>query len=409
MRIQSIEVKNFKSLDDFRLDLAKFTCLIGLNGSGKSTVLQFIDFLSQLVRGDMEAWLEERHWKRSDLRSKLIPRKKNIEFCVRFVNEHDEPAGRWEATYSPFDNRCTSERIDLLDFLLETKRDEINIVNLLPKSRSKFKDRSIPLAFSYEGSVLSALKTELLPPSIMRCKELIGAIKSLELLSPAFLRQRTRESSGSLGLGGQRLASFLHEIGSSKRQELVRHLKKVYPQLMGLTAKSLRGGWKQIEISEQYEGSRIMGIDLGHLFKPGVAIVKRMTTEARHINDGMLRLMAILAELETENRFLLFDEIENGINPELVEFVVDKLTQARQQVMVTTHSPMILNYLDDDTARAGVMYLYKTPRGATKSIPFFSIPSLAEKLTVMGPGEAFVDTNLTQLAEEIASMTPEEA
>ncbi len=40
--------------------------------------------------------------------------------------------------------------------------------------------------------------------------------------------------------------------------------------------------------------------------------------------------MAILAELATENRFLLFDEIENGINPELVEFVIDKLVNARQ-------------------------------------------------------------------------------
>ncbi len=133
-----------------------------------------------------------------------------------------------------------------------------------------------------------------------------------------------------------------------------------------------------------------------------------MTTEARHINDGMLRLMAIFAELETENQFLLFDEIENGINPELVEFVIDKLVQARQQVLVTTHSPMILNYLDDETAKAGVIYLYKTPQGCTKSVPFFSIPSLAEKLTVMGPGEAFVDTNLTQLSNEIAEMPGKE-
>jgi hypothetical protein len=76
-----------------------------------------------------------------------------------------------------------------------------------------------------------------------------------------------------------------------------------------------------------------------------------------------------------------------------------------KQVMVTTHSPMILNYLDDDIARKGILYLYKTRRGHTKSIPFFSIPSLAEKLTVMGPGEAFVDTNLIDLTDEIEAIT----
>jgi len=59
MRIKSIEANNFKSLVDFRIELAGFNCLIGLNGSGKSTVLQFIDFVSQLVRGDMKGWLNE--------------------------------------------------------------------------------------------------------------------------------------------------------------------------------------------------------------------------------------------------------------------------------------------------------------------------------------------------------------
>lgn len=122
----------------------------------------------------------------------------------------------------------------------------------------------------------------------------------------------------------------------------------------------------------------------------------------------MLRLIAILAELQNEeNHFLLFDEIENGINPELIEFVVDALTTCKQQVMVTTHSPMILNYLDDETAKAGVMYLYRTAEGFTRAIPFFSIRSIAKKLEVMGPGEAFVDTNLTDLAEEIASSLEE--
>ena len=35
MLIRRIEVDNFKSLDDFHLELSHFTCLIGLNGSGK--------------------------------------------------------------------------------------------------------------------------------------------------------------------------------------------------------------------------------------------------------------------------------------------------------------------------------------------------------------------------------------
>jgi len=49
MKVKKIKVNNFKSLVDFECPLDKFNCLVGLNGSGKSTVLQAFDFLSQQV------------------------------------------------------------------------------------------------------------------------------------------------------------------------------------------------------------------------------------------------------------------------------------------------------------------------------------------------------------------------
>lgn len=272
--------------------------------------------------------------------------------------------------------------------MLTTTSGEIEIICAKSSPPKGWKDLKSPITFSYEGSILSSLKEDLLPPSILECKKRIAEIKSLDLLAPEQLRQRTRESSGTLGLGGQNLASFLHEMSDSKRFDLISLLMKAYPRFTGLHAKSLRSGWKQLEISESYEGQES-------------GFFPAMTTEARHVNDGMLRMIAILAELQSENRFLLFDEIENGINPELVEFVIETLVETKKQVLVTTHSPMILNYLEDDVARDGVIYLYKTPQGLTQSIPFFSIPSLRKKLEVMGPGEAFVDTNLSELADEI--------
>jgi predicted ATPase len=114
--------------------------------------------------------------------------------------------------------------------------------------------------------------------------------------------------------------------------------------------------------------------------------------------------MAILTQLESDNDFLLFDEIENGINPEVIEYLIDHLVNARHQVLVTTHSPMILNYLEDKIARQGVIYLYKNSQGMTRSIKLFDIPSMAKKLQFMGPGEAFVDTDLTRLYQEVESL-----
>ncbi len=395
VQIKVIEVKNFKSLVDFEIHFPKFSCLIGLNGSGKSTFLQFIDFMSQLVRGDLKAWFAERKWKSTDLPSKLTE-KDDIEFRIFFCTENGINVGAWTATYSPTKNHCIHEVFEVLDAVIAVKVENgrVEVYNPLsdpPWQKELWKEE---IKFNYEGSILSVLKDEFLPPDILEIKKYLTKIKSLDLLAPEHLRQRTRESSGTLGRGGSNLASFIHEMSDSKREKLLETLKKVYPQLQGLSAKSLRSGWKQLEIIESFKGQES-------------GLFPKVTTKARHINDGLLRMIAIFAELDSENRFLLIDEIENGINPELVEFVIDTLVATRQQVLVTTHSPMILNYLDDEEAIEGVIYLYKTAKGHTKSIPFFSIPSLRKKLNVMGPGEAFVDTNLIELAEEIASMTKE--
>jgi len=60
----------------------------------------------------------------------------------------------------------------------------------------------------------------------------------------------------------------------------------------------MRSGWKKLIIQEQIKDT-ILEI------------------ESRHIADGLLRLFAVFAQLSLAQSFLLLDEIENGINPEL--------------------------------------------------------------------------------------------
>lgn len=384
MRVVQVSVDNFKSLVGFRTPLAKFSCLIGLNGAGKSTVLQFVDFLAQQVRGDVKGWLEERQWRGTDLHSRLSARK-IIEFEVWFSSEGTTRFGRWRAFFNTTKLHCTEEFVEAWPAVLHVKDGRYQIIDSLDTIAKADKPKEIP--FSYEGSVLSQLRESLLPPSLLEFKHFFSGVRSFDLLSPENLRHRTRDSAESIGRGGKGLPAFLHELGPSGREQLAARLRKVYPRLESLGTRALRSGWKQLEIQETY-GTR------------------PLITEARHINDGMLRLIAILAELQRERHpFLMFDEIENGINPEVVEFLLDSLVSTPQQVMVTTHSPMILNYLDDQVARDGVIYLYKTDQGQTRAVPFFRIPSMAEKLKVMGPGEVFADTDLTALIDEIVQVT----
>ena len=114
----------------------------------------------------------------------------------------------------------------------------------------------------------------------------------------------------------------------------------------------------------------------------------------------MLRLLAILAQQFSPLETLLFDEIENGINPEITEQVVDALVASPKQTIVTTHSPMVLNYLEDEIARQSVTLLYKRPDGRTQACRFFEIPSASQKLSCLAAGDAMLDLSLKDMAIE---------
>lgn len=384
--IKNIYIDNFKSLIDFELELTSFICLVGLNGAGKSTVLQALDFISQQMRGEIKEWLVERQWRSSDIGSKLTT-KKNIAIEIELESAVYGPI-KWEASFNRQSLRCTTEEAWCGDLRVLKVEDGELFTNKTTKKYGVRLEKST-IVFNYQGSILSQLKYEQLAPGLQVLKESLANIRSLDLLSPEHLRQRTRDSAGHLGLGGQKLSAFLHEQGVDARQRLLTKLQTVYPQLASIDTRSLRSGWKHLDITEQFAQ-------------------KPLKTPARHVNDGLLRLLAVLSQLASDEQFLLFDEIENGINPELVEFLVDALVESEHQVMVTTHSPVILNYLEDDVAKQGVVYLYKNTKGATQAIRLFDIPSLAEKLRFMGPGEAFIDTYLTELESEIQAIDQQE-
>ncbi len=393
--IKYIRINNFKSLVDFKCELNKFSCLIGLNGAGKSTVLQALDFLSQLMRGDVDSWLLSRQWDKSDLNSRLI-RTRNINFEV-VVNDEKWGDIIWQGSFNLTLLKCTQESVHInankrifnvedgqynIKSGLLTMQQEAKIIMQQGLHINTQQEATYRVVFKYDGSVLSSLMDSQLSEPLLILKNQLLQLKSLDLLAPDALRQRSRASDKDLGLGGEKLSAFLSELTPQQKQQLIEKLKMVYPAFEQFQTQSLKSGWKKLSINERFNNESI-------------------TTEARHINDGLLRLMAILAQTQTQHSFLLFDEIENGINPELVEQLVHWLVDAPQQILVTTHSPMILNYLDDETAIKGVLLVYKTPEGYTRCQRFFEIPAMAEKLSVLGAGEVFIDTDLVGLVAEI--------
>lgn len=385
-KLKKIRLDNFKSLVDFDMELAAFTCLIGLNGAGKTTVLQAMDFLSQLMDGRLTEWLKQRDWKATDFLCKLV-KKRTIKFSVHLTLDNGQ-AAIWDGEFNTQAQKlyCSTETVTVAG------------KPILKVTDSKYalpgQTTPTPILFTYQGSILSQLKDTALAPELLHIKQALQSIKSLELLSPHLMRQRARQAD-DVGVGGEKLSAFLASLPEPKKQVIIQKMKEFYPEFIDYHVRSIQAGWKKLNIRENY-----------YPFGQGLFSLLPVSTEARHINDGLLRLLTILAQTQTTHSFLLFDEIENGVNPELVEKLVNVLLNAPQQVLVTTHSPMILNYLPDDVARESVMLIYRTPKGYTQATPFFTIPAIARKLGLLGPGEVFVDTDLTALVRELNAEPP---
>ncbi|WP_251372868.1 AAA family ATPase [Vibrio gigantis] len=374
LSLVNIKVNNFKSLVDFSLPFSKFNCLVGLNGSGKSTVLQFIDFLSQQVSGDIDEWLKSRQWSARDLNSTLT-KQSNITFTVE-LSYSGKPV-IWEGSFNRTELFCTAEKITWGGKTL------LNVAD--GKFSLPTEDLQAPITFAYQGSILSQLRENQLPKELVAFKTFFNELNALDMLSPEMLRDQ-HISGKTLGAGGKMLSSFISNMTKEEKANLVATLKELYPSLVKVDATVQKSaGTVRLEIEEKFGE-------------------KSIKTEARHINDGLLRFMAIFAQLTKKQSALLLDEIENGVNPELIEKLVDSLVEANTQVIVTTHSPMILNYMEDDVAKKGVVYLYKNKVGATQAIRLFDLPSMHRKLKFMGPGEAYEDTILENLAPEAATV-----
>lgn len=376
--IKRISVSAFKSLVDFELNLdSKFNCIIGLNGAGKSSVLQLFSYVSALIEGKIDRWLSERGWEEKDVASHFLPTRETSDLVLDI--ELSDKQLRWEATYNWKRGLCTSE----------TLTDLANGQQLLRlyQGRLKTKRHSLPdLIFKYSGSILSVLDDSALPQEAVIFRNFMTNIDSHDLLSPKVMRSGRFASEGKIGSAGEYLISYIHKLDKNSQDILLKNLYGYFPQVVKIETKTELNGTLSLLLTERFYNEDGSHTDV--------------VTNAKHINDGMLRILIILASQRSSSRFQQFDEVENGVNSEITEKLVEAFINSPQQVLITTHSPMVLNYIEDDLAKSSITLVYKNKQGHTKATKLFALPSLTKKLNSLAPGDAMLDVYLKDAAEE---------
>lgn len=344
--------------------------MIGLNSSGKSTFLQAIDFVSALPRfGGYRSWLDKRGWEAKDLvcrvksgaRSRSVPL---IEFEAVYEEPGDHLPYRWSGALSVGKGRCESEKLCHGPDQYEPDKD--------PNMKS----------FNYEGSFFSIFE----PAKIQGFRKLASNCYSLDLLSPQQMRAHVRRrSEAGVGTGGELLGHALLDLSESEAEKLADVMRRLHPAYESFDVKKQRGGSVRFSINEKFADG-----------------ISQLETEATHISDGLLRLMAIIVStMRCRGGTLLIDELEDGLNPEVMEPLLNYLAyDAGCQTIVTTHSPILLSYLNDDQAHQAVKLLFKDEAGMSRCVPFFDLPTTRKMLDTLYPGEVMLQCDLNNLSKE---------
>ena len=328
MKLVSLAARNYRSLRDVQIDLNDLNLFIGANASGKSTVLDALRFLHEAVKArDFRSPVFARGgvlhlaWKGEDagqveLDLRLKEADKTYEWSLRLIRQGYE--------------FYVEERIHELPpqsppiQMLEAREGE-------GWWWSGSKDEKVLLKQSSTVCALAAAEADASFPA----RDVAGFIGRWGFFDPSpFLLRRdwTGMEPGRFDPYGRNLGETLHGLSEDVRSEVVRATQAI----VGLPHK--------IETRESEDRCYFVQEE------PGL----RFPVHQIGVSSGTLRMLALMTALLTKPQANLIgiEEPENYVHPTALSSFAEFLTGAtgRVQFMVTTHSPLLLDFLDKPTA-----------------------------------------------------------
>lgn len=384
--ISHLEIVRFKSLKEVQVALEPLTILVGANASGKTNLLDVIRFLqgvangltareimdgrpgdatlrrwdgirggsqeilyrsrdSQTHPGDVEEWMS-----RTGRDPWYFPGCLGIQAVFETTPPHLSPTEKpvsaiYTLVIDPTEATVVDERI-MLDGA------EIGLTDEWPCLK--------PRLPGYHAAGLDEREDA----ALLYCYNSLINVQFLDV-SLAELRRYSRKGVKRLGDHGENFASVVHTIlqEPERKQAYLSWLQELTPTRIEDVELFTT------ELEDVLFGLREDGIKLS----------------AYSLSDGTLRFAALAAALLAPwpPAVLLVEEIENGVHPTRLRLVLELLSEAARlgpQIIVTTHSPLVLACLPPEQYK-NVLFVYRSPDdGSTNVKPLPQVPHLMQVL-----------------------------
>jgi predicted ATPase len=401
--ISLIEALNFRCLRYIRQPLGPFHILVGPNASGKTTFLDVIAFLGQLVSEGLDAAIKQRTqnfkdlvWGRQGDRFELAIEAIIPNHLRSILKKKDFDIIRYEISIGIDSDTqelsILSEKVLLKEHYIITNKERTlfpmnveppktiltqsgirgsrTIVNKVPGGNDNYysevyhesgKGWAPAFKFGPRKSALGNLPgDESKFPVSTWLKDLLSEGVQQFILNSMLIRLASPPGQvRKFKPDGSNLPWVIHRLKQKSPdnfQDWICHLQTALPDIKDI-----------ITIEREDDKHRYLII----IYRDGLEVPSWVAS------DGTLRLLALTlpAYLPDFKGIYLVEEPENGIHPSAVETMFQSLSSVYEaQMLLATHSPVILSIADADK----VLCFKKTDKGATDIVLGSGHPSLKE-------------------------------
>ena len=354
--ITSLRLVNFKNFADETLRVGPFTVIVGANASGKSNIRDAFRFLHGIGRGYTLAeviggkyggggqleWEPIRGAQNEVVRMGILSSYVPSEFCIRIELDLEGKKSLYSINVGLDPVGSDGFRV-----LKEELRTESSAVYMT--GEAQYTDPGLWLLVGKEYRQIGLSRSQ---PALTQfhqnhreiwyqCMSELGLLSTLGNMrffefTPNRMREPSFPGQKILGDRGENLPTVLDTICSdpSRKSTLMSWVQELTPMDI-----------KDFEFPRDPSGR----VHLRIIEKNGRSV------SAYSASDGTLRFLAILATLFGDNPsgIYFFEEIDTGIHPNRLWLLVDLFERQTEkngiQVITTTHSPDLLNFISDKT------------------------------------------------------------
>ena len=416
--IRRIQALNYRCLQCIDQEIADFQILMGPNASGKSTLLDVVAFLGDLVSGGLEKAIGKRTnsfqdliWQRSGGGFELA-----IEFKIP-----DEQKGALKG-----------HQYDLVAYEVAIGLDEgsnkpaILSEKVLLKTDNQSKERPLNVQLPLFPIEPTVQQTLISLPGLRNTKTVINKVKGgndnfySEIYHaegkgwvPSFKLGSKRSALGNLPADEARfpVSTWLQELLTKGVQRIALNsvlMRKASPPGQGRALKPNGSNLSWVVDDLQNNASDNFTKWVEHLQTAlpdirNIRVIERFQDKHKYLtieyaggleipswmaSDGTLRLLALtlLAYLPDFEGIYLIEGPENGVSPRMIESVFQSLCSVRSaQILMATHSPAILSVAEPSQ----ILCFAKTPSGAVDIVRGDDHPAICDWKGKMNLGVLF--------------------